>query len=221
MTRLEAVRDSYDALAERYAEEVGDELPGKPVDRALYSAFAELVRERSGAGLDVGDVGCGPGHVARHLAGLGLTVFGVDVSPEMVRVARRRHPHLRFEEGSFARLPVDDGRWAGAVAPFSLIHLDADGRCAAFAELARAITPGGWLLVAFHISRADQPTGSVLHLDRWWGQQVDLEFHFVDPAQMAAEMQAAGFAVMCRTERAPWAGTEAPTRRGYLLGQRH
>jgi SAM-dependent methyltransferase len=215
----DAVRASYDAVAERYAEEVGEELPGKPIDRALYAAFAELVRELCGAGRSVGDVGCGPGHVTRHLAGLGLSVFGVDISPGMVAVARRRHPHLRFEEGSFARLPVGDGEWAGAVAPYSIIHLDGDDRRAGFAELARAITPGGWLLVAFHVSRDDQPPGSVFHLDRWWGHDVELPFHFLDPAEVAAEVQGAGFTVMSRTERAPWAGVEAPTRRGYLLAQ--
>ncbi|HEY0701096.1 MAG TPA: hypothetical protein VGD43_25195, partial [Micromonospora sp.] len=66
---LDRVRASYDAIAERYAEELGDELAGKPVDRALYRLFAELVRDipeaaAGGAGRSgpvVGDVGCGPG----------------------------------------------------------------------------------------------------------------------------------------------------------------
>ena len=61
------------------------------------------------------------------------------MSPGMVRVARLRHPHLRFEVGTFARLPAGDGEWAGAVVPYSIIHLDPDGRRAAFAELARVV----------------------------------------------------------------------------------
>lgn len=220
MTGIEGVRASYDLVAERYAEEVGEELPGKPIDRALYAAFAELVRELCGAGRPVGDVGCGPGHVSRHLAGLGLGVHGVDVSPEMVRVARRRHPHLRFDEGTFARLPVADGGWAGVVAAYSIIHLDPAGRRAAFAELARTVIAGGWLLAAFHTSREDRPAGTTLRLDRWWDHDVDLEFHFLDPALVSAEVAAAGFTVMSVTERAAWAEVEAPTRRAYLLARR-
>jgi len=34
------------------------------------------------------------------------------------------------------------------------------------------------------------------------------------------EFEDAGFAVLSTTVRAPWSPTEAPTRRGYVLGQR-
>jgi len=119
--RIEQIRASYDAVAERYAEEFGDELAGKPVDRALYALFAELVQAPDSEAA-VADVGCGPGHVTGHLAALGLEVVGVDASPGMISVARRSHPGLRFEVGTFAALPASDGEWAGAVAPYSIIH---------------------------------------------------------------------------------------------------
>jgi len=220
MTRSEAVRSSYDAVAQRYAEEIGDELLVKPVDRALYGCFAELVRDLAGAGKPVGDVGCGPGHVCRYLAGLGLAVVGVDISPAMVKVARLRHPHLRFEVGTFARLPAGDGDWAGAVAPYSIIHLDRDGRRAGFAELARAIAAGGWVLVAFHISDAESGVGEARHLTSWWDTPVELDFHFLDPSEVVVDLEASGFAVMSRTDREPWPEVEHASRRSYLLAQR-
>ena len=64
----------------------GDELAGKPLDRALLAAFVETV---SGP---VADLGCGPGHVTAHLHSLGCQAFGIDLSPEMVGVARRAYP---------------------------------------------------------------------------------------------------------------------------------
>ncbi|HWH01730.1 MAG TPA: class I SAM-dependent methyltransferase [Pilimelia sp.] len=220
MTGSDAVRASYDAVAQRYAEEIGDELIGKPVDRAMYGCFAELVREAAGAGRVVGDIGCGPGHVCRYLAGLGLRVVGVDVSPEMVRVARLRHPHLRFEVGTFDALPAADGEWAGAVAPYSIIHLDRSGRRAGFAELARAVTRGGWLLLAFHVSDADCGAGQSRCLTQWWDTPVDLTFHFLDPAEVTGDLAVAGFTVMSRTDRQPWPGAEHPSQRSYLLARR-
>ena len=39
------VGESYDRVAQRYADEIGGELAGKPVDRALLRAAAELTRE--------------------------------------------------------------------------------------------------------------------------------------------------------------------------------
>jgi SAM-dependent methyltransferase len=220
MTGSDGVRSSYDAVAERYAEEIGDELIGKPVDRALYGCFAELVREESGAGRPVADVGCGPGHVCRYLAGLGLNVVGVDLSPAMVRVARLRHPHLRFEVGSFTALPARDAEWAGAVVPYSIIHLDRDGRRAAFAELNRVVAPAGWLLLSFHVSDEQSGPGECRHVAEWWGEPVDLTVWFLDPAEVAADLSGAGFEVLSRTDREPWPDVEHPSRRSYLLARR-
>ncbi len=85
-----ATRAAYDTVAVDYAELVSRELAAKPLDRALLAAFAELV-QAAGVG-PVADLGCGPGRVTAHLHHLGLTAFGVDLSPAMVAAARRRHP---------------------------------------------------------------------------------------------------------------------------------
>ncbi|MBW3536567.1 MAG: methyltransferase domain-containing protein [Actinobacteria bacterium] len=215
-TQRDRVVASYDAVADRYAQEVGDELDDKPIDRALYACLAELV----GAGAKVGDVGCGPGHVTKHLADLGLDVVGVDPSPGMIAVARRRYPRLAFRLASLTDLREEDGAWSGAVAPYSLIHLAPTERSAAYAELSRAIAPGGWLLVSFHVSTSDQPPGSVRHLDDWWGHNVDLDFHFLDPGDVETGLTAARFTTMSRTEREPWPDVEAQSRRCYLLARR-
>jgi ubiquinone/menaquinone biosynthesis C-methylase UbiE len=212
---MDQVRASYDTVARRYAQEIAGELAAKPVDRALYALFAELV----GSGI-VGDVGCGPGHVAAYLAGLGLRTVGVDISPGMVEVARERYPELDFTVGSFAELPVPDAGWSGAVVPYSIIHLPPEERPAAWRELARVVAPGGWLLVAFHIEASDQPVGSTYRAEEWWGYPVELDFYYLDPAQVTAELKKTGFEVVARTDREPWPAVEYQSRRSYLLGRR-
>jgi trans-aconitate methyltransferase len=54
---------TYDAVAAAYSAAFENELDTKPLDRALLTAFTELI----GTGI-VCDVGCGPGHVTRFLA---------------------------------------------------------------------------------------------------------------------------------------------------------
>lgn len=216
MSERDPIAASYDMVAERYADELGNELDHKPIDRALYACFADLV----GAGARVGDVGCGPGHITQHLAALGLDPVGVDPSAGMVAAARRRHPTLEFRLGSFAELGEHDGGWAGAVAPYSIIHVRPADRPAAYAELGRVIALGGWLLISFHVSMADQPAGSMRHMDEWWGESVDIDFHFIDPDDLIAGVDAAGFTTMARSEREPWPDVEAQSRRCYVLAQR-
>lgn len=61
----------------------------------------------------VADVGCGPGYVTGHLHELGVDAFGIDLSPEMVAIARRDHPDLRLEVGTMTDLDLADESVAG------------------------------------------------------------------------------------------------------------
>lgn len=139
-----ATRAAYDAVATLYADMFRDVLDGLPLDRALITAFAELVP--SGP---VADLGCGPGHLTAVLHGLGLDAHGLDLSPAMIARARADHPHLRFEEGSMTELDVPDGGLAGILAWYSFIHMDPAELPALLAEFHRVLAPGGHLLLAF------------------------------------------------------------------------
>jgi hypothetical protein len=62
--------------------------------------------------------------------------------------------------------------------------------------------------------------GDVLHTQEWWGEKVDLDVYFLDPAEVTVGLEAAGIAVMTRTDREPWPGAELASRRCYLLCRR-
>ncbi len=223
---LDRVREAYDAVAERYAEELHAELAGKPLDRALLQCLVDLVADDDATGSDgvtrriIADVGCGPGHVATHLRELGAEVVGVDLSPVMIQQARTRWPEIPFLVGSMLGLAVPDGTWRGAVCAYSVIHFDTAQRNAAFAELARVVAVGGWLLVAFHISAAGVDPGGLVHVEEWWAQPVDLDFRYLDPDVVTAELGAAGWRVHTRVVREHYPALEFQSRRAYLLAQR-
>jgi SAM-dependent methyltransferase len=220
----EQVRAGYDRVAQRYADEIGGELAGKPLDRALLACLVELlatVAETTGPGL-VGDLGCGPGHVTAHLAKLGVPALGIDLSPVMVEVGRERYPQLPFRVGSLLALPIDDGELLGAIALYSIIHLEPADRAGAYRELARVIRPSGWLLVAFHVTGppGGAAMGELMHTEEFLGEPVSLDLYFLDPAEVAGGLRQAGFEVMARTDRRPWPGAEYESQRCYLLCRR-
>jgi SAM-dependent methyltransferase len=209
------VRAAYDAIARAYHARLGGELDGKPLDRALLEGFIEL----AGPGT-IADVGCGPGHVTRFLAKRHSGVVGIDLSPSMIGVAREHAPALAFAVGSMLQLPAADGAWSGAIALYSIIHLTPGQRAIACDELGRVVRPGGWLLVAFHIDSPEFAVGEVNHLTSWFGEPVELDGFFLEPADVAGDLDAAGFAVMSTLVRSAWPEIEYPSRRCYLLARR-
>ncbi len=201
-------RTSYDRVAAEYARRLDDELEHKPLERRLLAEFAASVEGR------IGDVGCGPGHVAAYLHEHGADVVGLDLSPAMIAQARALHPGIEFAVADMRALPVEDGALGGIVAVYSLIHIPRDEVVSVLRELRRVLRPGGRLVVGFHIG------GEIRHLDEWWGEQVDLDFQFFTTAEMTSYLAAADFALEETIEREPYPDVEVQTRRAYLLARK-
>lgn len=191
-THLQTTRAFYDAIAVDYAERFRGE-PGQPLDRAMLAGFAELVLADGGG--PVADLGCGPGRVTAHLHGLGLDVFGLDLSSAMVEFARAENPGLRFDQGSMSELELADGSLAGVVAWYSIIHTPSELLPRVFAEFHRVLAPGGHLLLAFQVG--DEP----LRLTEPFGYPVSLDFRRLSPDHIADLLRDAGFAVQARMVR--------------------
>ncbi len=181
-------RTSYDADAEGYAEEVRGLLDGNPYLRASLSLFAELV-DAAGGGL-VADVGCGPGYVTHHLHQLGVEVVGIDLSPEMVAVARRDYPDLRFEVGTMTDLDLADDSLTGMLAFWSVIHVPDRALPTVFAQFRRVLRPGCPLLVGFHVGDETRHTSV-----GYSGRSIDVDTHQRPPDRVAHLLREAGFTI--------------------------
>lgn len=203
------IRESYDRVADKYADAFYHELDHKPFDRDLLDRFAALV----GPGASVLDVGCGPGHIGCYLADHGLVASGLDLSPAMVARAKELNPAMTFTQGSMLALPFSDGSFAAIVAFYSIIHLARAEAPRALAEFFRALQPGGYLLLAFHGGQGE------VHRDEWFGAPVKVHATFFEPEEMAGWLRAAGFTVLETLERPPYE-EEYQSRRVYLLAQR-
>ena len=206
--RLAVTAAAYDAVSARYAELVRGELDALPLDRAVLAAFADHVRAEGG-GL-VADLGCGEGRIGAHLAGLGLDVTGIDLSPSLIEIARATRPGIRFAVGSMHALPLGGATLAGVVSWYSVIHAAPGDVPGYFAEFGRVLRPGGYLLTAF-FEAVNEP--------------VTAYDHKVTPAyrwpvgELATLAGEAGFTEVGRMSRAPRDG-ERSFRRGHLLMRR-
>jgi ubiquinone/menaquinone biosynthesis C-methylase UbiE len=111
------------------------------------SQIGELLVERAGVepGMEVLDVGTGPGNAALPAAKRGARVIGLDGSAELLAIARERAADAMVEidwaEGSLEALPFGDDSFDRVLSVFGHTFAPDPGRAAA--ELLRVSKPGG------------------------------------------------------------------------------
>lgn len=183
-------RQFFNAIAEDW-DALNNEVLG---DFDLAAAVCQALP--SDCGLAV-DLGCGTGSVLERMLPRTEGVIGVDGSPRMLELARRRFPAKCTREGNVSlrigeldHLPLRDGEAHFACINLVLHHLSSPA--AALREIRRILKPGGLLLVTDFDKHDDEHMRND-YGDRWLG---------FDAATLRELLQEAGFEVR-RIRRQP------------------
>ncbi len=209
-SNLDSIRTAYDSVAADYSELHRTALASKPFDRAMLSAFADLVKEAPVG--RVADLGCGPGHVTAFLHDQGLDVFGVDLSPQMVVTAQSEYPELQFLEGSIHALDLEDGSLRGITAWYSIIHTPPEELPAPLSEFSRVLEDGGYAMMAFQVGNERR------RIEKGYGHSISLDAYRLDPNTVTDHLESAGLLVQARLVRQPDNSEKIP--QAYLLSQK-
>jgi len=143
----------WDRMAQSYEQEV---------DRRFTSVVDGVVRRAAlHAGEQVLDLGTGTGAVAvraASLVGAAGRVIGMDISDEMLAVARRRaaalgQRNVTFREGRAEAIAGDSSGFDVVLASLSLMYVIDRGTAAR--EIARVLRPGGRFVAAVWAGPAD------------------------------------------------------------------
>jgi ubiquinone/menaquinone biosynthesis C-methylase UbiE len=176
----------------------------------------------SGSGARVLDVCCGAGRHMAGLAGMGLDVWGVDLSrPLLGEAAKRPEAHGRIVRADMKQLPFLEG-FAAVVnlfTSFGYFADDADNE-KVLGEMARVLAPGGRLLLD-HMNRpaverqlgddTREQSGVTIHQTRWVEgnrvlKRIEMEtdahgnvtltesVRLYEPDEMASLLESSGFA---------------------------
>ncbi|MBT2532939.1 class I SAM-dependent methyltransferase [Arthrobacter sp. ISL-48] len=158
----EHVRAAYGARAAEYTSLLGSVEDMHELDRQRIELWAKRIDGQ------VIDVGCGPGHWTDFLHKSDVKVQGIDLVPEFIDSARARFLGVSFRVASLRDLRVPDGSLQGVLAWYSLIHVHPDEFPAMLGEIARALAPGGRLLIGFFEGVEPEPFPHAITTAYYW-----------------------------------------------------
>lgn len=141
MEKQALVKKGYEKLAVRY-----DAQRNLYANRRLLKRFVKTLNRKKGRILDLG---CGAGvPVARFLVQEGFSVTGIDIAPNMLRLARKNVPRATFRKMDMTAMNFARAKFDGAVAFYSIIHVPRARHATIYRRLHRILKPGGIVLAA-------------------------------------------------------------------------
>lgn len=115
--------------------------------------FIELLEP----GMKVLDLGCGPGNVSRQLmlSGKEFRIEGIDLSEEMVKLARKNVPSGNFSCGDIRDISFAGESFAAVFLSFCIVHLNESEMADLLAKVSGYLKRGGLLYVSFMEGKKD------------------------------------------------------------------
>ncbi|NKE35397.1 class I SAM-dependent methyltransferase [Natronococcus sp. JC468] len=184
MLERDAVRRSYDELAETYAANRSED--GRATE--LLARFLESLPDSS----RVLDAGCGQGTPVLERLGESTTAVGLDFSRAQLALAADSEADAALVQGEMTSLPFGRSTFDAAVAYWSLIHVPTGDQSAVLDEFARVLKPGGRALVC---EGTDEWRGTN---PNWLDSGVGMEWDLAGAAATAAGLRDAGFEIVDR-----------------------
>lgn len=200
----------WDRQAESYA--------AKPLDNPeAYQRKLDVIREHLEPHDVLLDVGCGTGSLVLDLAGEVAHGHGVDLSPEMMRIAREKAEkqgadNVTFHVGADDALPDLEAGSLGAICAFNILHL-VDDRAGLLRRLFALLEPGGVFVSSTPcLGGGWVPFRVILPVMRLFGMAPTV--HVFDIATVRRDIEEAGFVEIM----APEVGAES--RIAFLVAKK-
>lgn len=135
----------YDKIAEPYAKEFSK--PSEYIDE-----FLALLPKN----VKILDVSCGIGVDASYMVSEGFEVIGVDLSKEMVKLAKQKFPQIDFRQQDIRELDFPPNSFDGILASYSLIHIPKKDVPALLKKLHQILKKGGAIYIALQGGKSEE-----------------------------------------------------------------
>tara|TARA_R110001606_G_scaffold398569_1_gene577940 strand:+ start:3283 stop:3900 length:618 start_codon:yes stop_codon:yes gene_type:complete len=141
------------------------------------------------------DLGCGPGHHSRVFLENGFTVAGIDLSTEMIAIAKKEVAGVNFQVMDILDLKFEkesfDGIWASA----SLLHIPKKNLKSVLKKLKNIMVKGGILYISLK-----KGVGSEILKDNRYGG-VDKYYVYYQQEEIAEILKSVGFEIIEKEQK--------------------
>jgi SAM-dependent methyltransferase len=113
-----------------------------PAGKLRWARRVKMLSSHLGPGMTVLELGCGTGTFTRELARSGANIIAIDVSPELLEIARANYsaPNVQFQTENAYALSYPDAAFDSVVGSSVLHHLEVEE---ALRNIYRVLKPGG------------------------------------------------------------------------------
>ncbi|PJC47960.1 MAG: hypothetical protein CO034_00690 [Parcubacteria group bacterium CG_4_9_14_0_2_um_filter_35_11] len=138
----------YNKIAKKYTERFFNDFS----DRKFIDNFLSLLPERA----KILDAGCGPGNFTKYFLIKGYSVEGVDLSKEMIKIAKQKVPQGSFKIMDLRKLKYPSKSFDGLFAAYSLIHIPKRDIISTLKGFNRVLRRKGVLFLAVQKGRGEK-----------------------------------------------------------------
>ena len=132
------VIDDYNAIVQEYTEEFFDDKSDeKYIDQFLQSL----------EGKNVLDAGCGNGRDCKYINQKGFKFKGIDLSKEMLVIAKKMVPKVDFEVMDITNITYSDNSYDGIISNCSFFHIPVEELPKTLNSFSKILKPNGKLLL--------------------------------------------------------------------------
>ncbi|MEK7518527.1 MAG: class I SAM-dependent methyltransferase [Patescibacteria group bacterium] len=189
--------DTLRATYNRIASDYSTDHQHDTWDDDFVARFLELLPQSS----SMLDLGCGPGWETHRMKRAGLQQTGLDLSEELLEIARKNNPQAAFVQGDMRHLPFPSDTFDGVFAKASLLHLQKTDVPLVLDEILRILKPNGILHLALKKQRVGQPPEEIV-TENDYGYTYERFFSYWAMSELLSVLQKHQFIVL-ESEESP------------------
>jgi len=146
MDNTQLVISTYNKIAHKYTNKYFTD----KTDFPYIDKFVSFLPKNS----RILDIGCGPGTFSKYLINKGFKVEGIDLSEEMLKIARLKVSEVKFNLMDMRNLEYPINSFDGLIVPYSLIHIATEEIPKTLDGFNRILKQNGLILI---IAQAGEP----------------------------------------------------------------